>query len=262
MIKTKLRSTALYGLLIAVMAGGLTAPARADYPDRPVHVIVPVAAGGGVDVMARLLAQRLGERLHQSFVVENKPGAAGVIGSKYVIAAPADGYTLLYTPSSLSLAVVVHQTPPYDVSKDFTPIINVAISPYVPGVNPSLPEHNLKEFIAYAKANPGRQESILVFDAAPMSINFSEVSALRTKVAEGQENPLSIIFFAKPYEVQKYLSETNHMWDGFWFLANGKLWNGLPADGPLKACVETKVIAVSPATSSGDDDEAQLTRSI
>jgi hypothetical protein len=102
----------------------------------------------------------------------------------------------------------------------------------------------------------------LVFDAAPMSINFSEVSALQTKVAEGQENPLSIIFFAKPYEVQKYLSETNHMWDGFWFLANGKLWNGLPADGPLKACVETKVIAVSPATSSGDDDEAQLTRSI
>jgi tripartite-type tricarboxylate transporter receptor subunit TctC len=156
MIKTKLRSTALYGLLIAVMAGGLTAPARADYPDRPVHVIVPVAAGGGVDVMARLLAQRLGERLHQSFVVENKPGAAGVIGSKYVIAAPADGYTLLYTPSSLSLAVVVHQTPPYDVSKDFTPIINVAISPYVLVVNPSLPAHNLKEFIAYAKANPGK----------------------------------------------------------------------------------------------------------
>ena len=82
MIKTKLRSTALYGLLIAVMAGGLTAPARAEYPDRPVHVVVPVAAGGGVDVMARLLAQYLGERLHQRFVVENRPGAAGVIGSK------------------------------------------------------------------------------------------------------------------------------------------------------------------------------------
>ena len=64
-----------------------------------------------------------------------------------------------------------------------------------------------------------------------MSINFSEVySALQTKVAEGQENPLSIIYFAKLYEVQKYLSETNHMWDGFWFLANRKLWNGLPTD--------------------------------
>jgi tripartite ATP-independent transporter DctP family solute receptor len=69
------------------------------------------------------------------------------------------------------------------------------------------------------------------FDAAPTSINFSEVySALQTKVVEGQENPLAVIFFAKLYEVQKYLSQTNHMWDGFWFLANGKAWQGLPAD--------------------------------
>ena len=148
----------LQGILALAIGAtiGAGAPARAEYPDRPVHVIVPVAAGGGVDVMARLLAQRLGDRLHQSFVVENKPGAAGIIGSKYVIASPADGYTLLYTPSSLSLAVIVHKTPPYDVSKDFTPIINVAISPYVLAVNPSVPAHNLKEFIAYAKANPGK----------------------------------------------------------------------------------------------------------
>src|ERR1700752_4055947 len=74
-------------------------PARADYPDKPVRIVVPVAAGGGVDVMARLLAQRLGERLNQQFVVENRPGAAGVIGSKAVIASPNDGATLLYTPS-------------------------------------------------------------------------------------------------------------------------------------------------------------------
>jgi tripartite-type tricarboxylate transporter receptor subunit TctC len=73
-----------------------------------------------------------------------------------VIGAAPDGYTLLYTPSSLSLAVAVRQTPPYDVTKDFTPIINVAISPYVLAVNPSVPAHNLKEFIAYAKANPGK----------------------------------------------------------------------------------------------------------
>jgi tripartite-type tricarboxylate transporter receptor subunit TctC len=156
MTKTKPWYAVRYVLLIAAMAIGPVAAARAEYPDRPVHVIVPVAAGGGVDVMARLLAQQLGERLHQSFVVENKPGAAGIIGSKFVIASPADGYTLLYTPSSLSLSVVVHKTPPYDVSKDFTPIINVAISPYVLAVNPSLQVHNLKEFIDYAKANPGK----------------------------------------------------------------------------------------------------------
>ena len=73
-----------------------------------------------------------------------------------MIASPADGYTLLYTPSSLSLSVVVHKTPPYDVTKDFTPIINVAISPYALVVNPSLSVHSLKELIAYAKANPGK----------------------------------------------------------------------------------------------------------
>ena len=146
----------LFSSLIVATIFGPAGSARAEYPERQVHIIVPVAAGGGVDVMARMLAQQLGDRLHQTFVVENRPGAAGVIGSKVVIGAPADGYTLLYTPSSLSLSVAVRQTPPYDVTKDFTPIINVAISPYVLAVNPSVPAHNLKEFIAYAKANPGK----------------------------------------------------------------------------------------------------------
>jgi len=130
--------------------------ARAQYPDKPVKIVVPVAAGGGVDVMARLLAQHLGERMHQQFVVENRPGAAGVIGSKAVVAAPADGTTLLYTPSSLSLSVAVSKTPPYDLAKDFSPIVNVAISPYALVVNPSVPVKSLQEFIAYAKANPGK----------------------------------------------------------------------------------------------------------
>ena len=156
MTKPKPWHAALYILSTIVLAAGSTAVARAEYPERQVRIIVPVAAGGGVDVMARLLAQRLGERLHETFIVENHSGAAGIIGSKVVIGTLPDGYTLLYTPSSLSLSVVVHKTPPYDVSKDFTPIINVAISPYVLVVNPSLPVHNLKEFIAYAKANPGK----------------------------------------------------------------------------------------------------------
>ncbi len=141
--------------VVGALAGAPTT-AQAEYPERQVHIIVPVAPGGGVDVMARLLAQQLGDRLHETFVVENRPGAAGIIGSKTVIAAPADGYTLLYTPSSLSLSVAVHKTPPYDVSKDFTPIISVAISPYALVVNPSVPAHSLKELIAYAKANPGK----------------------------------------------------------------------------------------------------------
>ena len=130
---------------------------RAEYPEKPVKIVVPVAAGGGVDVMARLLAQKLGERrLRQQFTVENRSGAAGVIGSKAVIASPADGATLLYTPSSLSLSVAINKTPPYDLAKDFSPIVNVAISPYALVVNPSVPAKSLQEFIDYAKTNPGR----------------------------------------------------------------------------------------------------------
>ena len=90
---------------------------------------------------------------------------------------------------------------------------------------------DLKGFKIRVPPSPLWTSMFKAFDAAPMSINFSETySALQTKVAEGQENPLSIIFFAKLFEVQKYLSETNHMWDGFWFLANAKAWNALPAD--------------------------------
>jgi tripartite-type tricarboxylate transporter receptor subunit TctC len=142
------------GLCAALLSFTLAAPARAQYPDKTVRIIVPVAAGGGVDVMARLLAQKLSEKLGQQFVVENRPGAAGIIGSKAVISSPADGATLLYTPSSLSLTVAIHKTPPYDIAKDFTPIVNVAISPYALVVHPSVPAQNLQEFIAHAKANP------------------------------------------------------------------------------------------------------------
>src|SRR5262245_51854657 len=133
-----------------------SAAAHAEYPERPVRVVVPVAAGGGVDVMARLIAQKLSERLGQSFFVENRPGAAGVIGSKFVIGSKPDGETLLYTPSSLSLVVAIDKVAPYDVARDFSPIVNVAISPYALVVNPSVPAKNLAELIGYAKANPGK----------------------------------------------------------------------------------------------------------
>src|SRR5215211_3079820 len=90
---------------------------------------------------------------------------------------------------------------------------------------------DLKGFKIRVPVSPLWTSMFKAFDAAPASINFSEVySALQSRIAEGQENPLAIIQAAKLYEVQKYLSKTNHMWDGFWFLANGKAWNGLPKD--------------------------------
>jgi tripartite-type tricarboxylate transporter receptor subunit TctC len=139
----------------ALVAAAQMSAARAEYPDRVVRVVVPVAAGGGVDVMARLIAQQLGERLGQQFVVENRAGAAGIIGTKTVIAAPADGYTLLYTPSSLALAVAVNKVAPYDVGRDLSPIVNVAVSPYALVVHASVPATTVTELIAYAKAHPG-----------------------------------------------------------------------------------------------------------
>ena len=146
-------ATALMTMAV-VLAATVTAGAE-TWPSRPIKVISPFTAGNAGDTVARIVFDRVSKQLGQALLIENKPGAAGVIGSKYVIASPADGYTLLYTPSSLSLSVVVRETPPYDVSKDFTPIINVAISPYALVVTPSLPVHNLKEFTTYAKANPG-----------------------------------------------------------------------------------------------------------
>ncbi len=140
------------GYLFLLAAG--SSAAHAAYPDRPVHVFVPVAAGGGVDVMARLLAQRLSDRLGQQFVVENRPGAAGVIGTKSVVGSEADGYTLLMTPSSLVITVAVDSHLPYDVMRDLTPICNVALTPYALAVNPKVPASTVAELIAYAKAHP------------------------------------------------------------------------------------------------------------
>lgn len=128
--------------------------ALAEYPNKPVRIVVPAAAGGGVDVMARLIAQQLNEMTGQKFYVENRPGAAGVIGSNLVIGSPPDGYNLLFTPSSLSLAVAVRKTPPYNITKDFTPIIEVSITPYVLAANGVLPVKTVQDLITYAKANP------------------------------------------------------------------------------------------------------------
>lgn len=107
---------------------------------------------------------------------------------------------------------------------------------------PILQAEDFKGFKIRVPVAPLWTSMFKAFDAAPLSINFAEVySALQTKIAEGQENPLAIIDTAKLYEVQKYLSKTNHMWDGFWFLANGKNWNGLPAD--VRATIEKHINA-------------------
>jgi tripartite-type tricarboxylate transporter receptor subunit TctC len=140
---------------VALSAGSRTAFAQ-PYPTRPVTLVVPVAAGGGVDTAARILAERLQERLKQSVVVENRPGAGSMVGANFVAKANPDGHTLLLMEPATLLAKWMNKNVPYDVTNDFTPIALAATQPLVLFAHPSLPVNDVKELIAYSKANPGK----------------------------------------------------------------------------------------------------------
>ncbi len=127
-----------------------------DYPARPVTIVSPYAAGGGIDLLARLLAARLEQRLGRPFVVENKAGAATAIAATSVAHATPDGYTiLLATSTTLAINVAMAKHLAYDPARDLAPVALVTQSPFVLVVNPELPVHSLAELIAYAKAHPG-----------------------------------------------------------------------------------------------------------
>jgi tripartite-type tricarboxylate transporter receptor subunit TctC len=126
------------------------------YPTRPITLVVPVAAGGGVDTAARILSEKLQEKLKQPVVVENRPGAGSMVGASFVAKATPDGHTLLLMEPAAVLAKWMNKTVPYDVTADFTPIALVATQPLVLFAQPSLPVNDVKELIAYSKANPGK----------------------------------------------------------------------------------------------------------
>src|SRR5258706_8055602 len=126
------------------------------YPARPVRVIVPFAPGGVADVMGRLLAQKLSERLGEQFYVENHGGAGGNIGTGMAAGTAPDGYTLLITSSSFVVNPSLHAKVPYDPVRDFAAITIAAASPNVLVVHPSLPATNVRELVALIKANPGK----------------------------------------------------------------------------------------------------------
>ena len=133
-----------------------SAQAAAAYPAQPVRWVVPYTAGGATDVLSRLICQYLSDRLGQPFIVENKPGAGSNIGTQAVINSPADGYTLLLTSTANAINASFDPTLPYDFAKRIVPVAGVARIPLVLVVNNELPIHTVAEFIAYAKANPGK----------------------------------------------------------------------------------------------------------
>ncbi len=127
-----------------------------DYPTRPVTIVVPVPPGGALDILARLIGQWLSQRLGQSFVIENKPGGGTNIGVEVVVRAPADGYTLLLIPGSVTANATLYQDLKFNFVSDIAPIAMISQLPMVMEVNSSLPVKTVPEFIAYAKANPGK----------------------------------------------------------------------------------------------------------
>ena len=127
-----------------------------DYPTRPVRWIVAFPAGGSNDIVARLLGQWLSERLGQPFIVENRAGAGGNLGTQAAVNAAPDGYTLLFVAPHNAINATLYPKLPYDFLRDVTPVAGIARATNVMEVNPSLPAKTVAEFIAYAKANPGK----------------------------------------------------------------------------------------------------------
>ena len=126
------------------------------YPTRPVRLIVTFAAGGSPDIIARLMGQWLSERLGQPIIVDNRPGAAGNIGTEIGVRAPPDGYTLLMALSVNAINASVYNNLSFNFMRDTAPVASIASTPLIMEVNPSVPAKTVPEFIAYAKANPGK----------------------------------------------------------------------------------------------------------
>jgi tripartite-type tricarboxylate transporter receptor subunit TctC len=146
---------------LTVLAFGLalmlTAPAQAAYPERPITMIVPFSAGGATDILARIVGQKLSERLGKQIVVDNRPGAGGNTGSAMVAKAEPDGYTLVMgTIGTHAINSSIYKRMPYDPVQDFTPVTIVAAVPNVLVAHPTAPFRTVEELIAYAKANPGK----------------------------------------------------------------------------------------------------------
>ena len=142
---------AVFVAVIVLSAAGAFAQ---PYPAKPVRMVVPSSAGGGTDIVARIIAPDLGKRLGQQVVIDNRPGAGTMIGIEIVAKSPADGYTLLMVPSTLAINSALYKKVPYDPVRDFAPITQAVSSASIIVVHPSVPVKTVKELIAFARARP------------------------------------------------------------------------------------------------------------
>ncbi|MCE9639905.1 MAG: tripartite tricarboxylate transporter substrate binding protein [Betaproteobacteria bacterium] len=149
-----MKTRALFSVLMVSMSVG--AASAQSYPVKPIRWIVPYPAGGGSDTVARTIALKLQDALGQPVVVDNRGGAAGVVGTEMGAAAPADGYTLVFAVGSFVVTPFLNSNVKYDPVRDFAPVSLLAINPYLFAANAALPVNSVKELIAYAKTNPGK----------------------------------------------------------------------------------------------------------
>ncbi|MGZ3303661.1 MAG: Bug family tripartite tricarboxylate transporter substrate binding protein [Isosphaeraceae bacterium] len=160
--KRPFRARALTAIVFGFCGILAAAPAPAadsadSWPSRTVRVIVPFAAGGSTDALARMVGKKLGDTLGQPFIVENRAGANGTIGAAVVAKAPPDGYTLLFTSTGpLVFNKLIYKSTPFDPARDFAPVVEVSAIPLVVAANSSLPANNISDLVAYAKVNPGK----------------------------------------------------------------------------------------------------------
>src|SRR5262245_14124896 len=162
-------------LHLAAGAAALPAVSRVaraqTYPSRPVRVIVPFAPAGTTDILARLIGQWLSERLGQQFVIDNRPGGGGNIGTEAVVRASPDGYTLLLVTAANAINTTLYEKLNFSFIRDIAPVASIGGAPYVMVINPSLPAKTLPEFIAYAKANPGKVNMASAGTGAPSHVS-------------------------------------------------------------------------------------------
>lgn len=152
----KAATWAAFALAAASVGVSASALAQSGYPQRPIRLIVPLAAGGGMDTITRALGAKLTETLGQTVVVDNRGGGGGAVGAELAASAPPDGYTFLMMSASAVIRPLMYEGTRYNIVRDFSAISQVTTQPYVLTVNPAVPAKSVQELIAYAKANPGK----------------------------------------------------------------------------------------------------------
>ena len=201
----------LAGILGSMSAG--EAWAQASYPNKAVRIVIPAGPGGVTDLQVRLVANKLSKSLGQPVIADNRPGAGTTLGTSLVAKAAPDGYTLLGMTGSFTTASVTYAKLPYDPVNDLVPVSQFAVMPYMLVINPGVPAQNVKEFIAYAKANPGklnyattsvsqrlRMEPVLMkFGLNIVSVPYPTTGAAETAILGGQVQ----FIFANASQVSK-----------------------------------------------------------